>query len=109
MNGEAMADDEKDTGGVQKNTVTLTTREGEEVERSLPDTVTVTDRDGTEVQVEVGVDGKNPVSPNNPPAKALATPADVEKQLASLEPTAAEEPAPAPTATKTAKSTSAAK
>lgn len=34
-------------------------------------TVTVTDKYGNEVEVEVGIDGKNPVSPNNPPAKAI--------------------------------------
>lgn len=35
-------------------------------------TVTTTDRDGNEFEVEVGVDGKNPVSVNNPPAKAVS-------------------------------------
>lgn len=33
-------------------------------------TTTVTDQFGNELEVEVGLDGKNPVSPNNPPAKA---------------------------------------
>lgn len=34
-------------------------------------TVTREDAYGNEVEVEVGADGENPVSPNNPPAKAV--------------------------------------
>jgi hypothetical protein len=41
-------------------------------EAKAPATVTTTDRDGHEFEVEVGADGKNPVSVNNPPAKAIA-------------------------------------
>lgn len=33
-------------------------------------TVTLQDAYGNDVEVPVGSDGKNPVSPNNPPAKA---------------------------------------
>lgn len=33
-------------------------------------TVTRTDAEGNEIEVEVGADGENPVSPNNPPLKA---------------------------------------
>lgn len=36
------------------------------------DTVTTSDSVGHEFEVEVGADGKNPVSVNNPPAKAIA-------------------------------------
>jgi hypothetical protein len=35
-------------------------------------TVTVNDPEGNDVEVPVGLDGKNPVSPNNPPAKAVS-------------------------------------
>lgn len=35
-------------------------------------TVTVEDLNGTEFEVPVGLDGENPVSPNNPPLKAVA-------------------------------------
>jgi len=40
----------------------------------MVDTVTVADRDGNEFEVEVGIDGENPVSPDNPPAKATLLP-----------------------------------
>jgi hypothetical protein len=35
------------------------------------ETVTTTDKYGNEFETPVGVDGKNPVSVNNPPAKAV--------------------------------------
>ena len=35
-------------------------------------TVTVQDREGNDIEVPVGVDGKNPVSINNPSAKAVS-------------------------------------
>lgn len=38
---------------------------------NAPETVKTTTRDGSEVQAEVGVDGENPVTPQNPPAKAV--------------------------------------
>lgn len=41
-------------------------------EAKAPATVTTTDRDGNEFETELGADGKNPVSVNNPPAKAIA-------------------------------------
>lgn len=37
-----------------------------------PAMVTVTDLTGNEIKVPAGLDGKNPVSPNNPPVKAVA-------------------------------------
>lgn len=47
-----------------------------EAEEAAPDgaekTVTVADRVGNEFQTPVGADGQNPVSPNNPPAKAIS-------------------------------------
>lgn len=44
-------------------------------------TVTTTDREGNEFETEMGVDGKNPVSVNNPPAKAISEDdADVVKE-----------------------------
>lgn len=42
-----------------------------------PKTVTVTTSTGLEFDVPVGADGKNPVSPNNPPAGAISE-ADVQ-------------------------------
>lgn len=38
----------------------------------MADHVTTADSTGNEFEVEVGADGKHPVSVNNPPAKALA-------------------------------------
>jgi hypothetical protein len=38
----------------------------------MPETITVADSTGREFETELGADGKNPVSPNNPPAKAVA-------------------------------------
>lgn len=35
-------------------------------------TVTVQDREGNDIEVAVGLDGKNPVSINNPSPKAVA-------------------------------------
>lgn len=40
-------------------------------EESGDGTMTMDDRFGNEVTVEVGADGENPVSVNNPPAKAV--------------------------------------
>lgn len=37
----------------------------------MVDTVTVADRDGNEFEAEAGVDPTRPVSPDNPPAKAI--------------------------------------
>lgn len=36
-----------------------------------PKTVTLTNSDGADFEAEVGVDGENPVSVNNPPAKSV--------------------------------------
>ena len=47
-------------------------------------TVTVQDRNGTDVEVAVGLDGKNPVSINNPSPKSLSE-EDRKAQLAFLE------------------------
>ncbi len=44
-------------------------------------TVTVQDRNGTDVEVPVGLDGKNPVSVNNPNPKAFLMEADVDAQM----------------------------
>lgn len=43
----------------------------DEKQQDEPKTVTRVDAFGNEIEVPVGADGENPVSPNNPPAKAL--------------------------------------
>lgn len=48
------------------------------------ETVTVTDLNGDEHEVPAGLDGVNPVSPNNPPLKAIPE-ADREQALAARE------------------------
>lgn len=49
-----------------------------------PQTVTVTDLNGTEIEVPVGLDGVNPVSPNNPSLKSVPEDAR-EEALARVE------------------------
>jgi hypothetical protein len=55
---------EEGTGDFAEDTSTTSGPQGVE-------TVTTETRDGTKVESEVGVDGENPVSPQNPPAKAV--------------------------------------
>lgn len=54
--------------------------ENENAEATEVATVTVQDVEGNDMEVEVGVDGVNPVSPNNPPAKAEGAQAVLEQQ-----------------------------
>lgn len=56
--------------------------QAERAEAAQEQTVTVTDLHGDEVEVPAGMDGENPVSPNNPPLKAVAE-ADREEALAA--------------------------
>lgn len=49
-------------------------------------TVTTTDRNGDDFETPVGIDGVNPVTPNNPPAKAVpADDVDVLKEALQAE------------------------
>ena len=52
--------------------------------------VILTDAEGNQVKVPAGMDGKTPVSPNNPPAKSQNLPYDLPEAIAEA-PT--EEPA----------------
>jgi hypothetical protein len=58
------------------------------------DTVEVTTADGTTVLVESGVDGENPVSPNNPPDES--TIGNYNESPFALAPPSGEEPEPPP-------------
>jgi hypothetical protein len=88
-----MADEKKDettsaltadTQLVHENTSRYPSTDGAGAE----ETVTVADREGNEFETPLGADGKNPVSPNNPPAKAVLTEEDlkvIQEESAKIE------------------------
>lgn len=45
------------------------------------ESVTTTDAYGNEIEAEVGIDGENPVTPNNPPAKAVVAEANEDEEV----------------------------
>jgi hypothetical protein len=84
----AAANDDPDSGRTAEGTPPVVGNEGGVIEKgtgdfapgsgpnagqapSNVDTVTVQDAQGKDVEVEVGLDGEEPVSPQNPPKKAV--------------------------------------